>query len=135
VLADEEDTASISLVYACRSADAIPLKREIDEAAARHPQRLSVRYVVSDAAASGTAAPDVQQARIDASLLQQLMPAADAEGCQLLVSGPEGMVRALCGARARDGGASGAGGAGVVSAPLGGVLKQLGYREEQVAWL
>ena len=138
VLADPADDTCIDLLYASRSMDDILLKQDLDEAAARHPERLRVCYVVSASAASAevdAGLPPVRSARrIDAPLLKEQMPAADVDGCQLLVCGPEGLVRTLCGARAQDGGANGADGAGA-TAPLGGLLRQLGYRDEQVAWL
>ena len=138
VLADPTDDTCISLLYASRSAEDILLKQELDEAATRHPGRLRVCYVVSAPAASAEGDSGLEATkmgrRIDAALLRDQMPAADADGCQLLVCGPEGLVRTLCGARAQDGGANGADGVGA-TAPLGGLLKQLGYRDEQVAWL
>lgn len=71
--------------------------------------------------------------RIDSRLLQIHLPAPDAEGVQLLICGPEGMVRSLCGNQARDGGVQASG--SQTMSQLGGSLKELGYKDEQVTWL
>jgi len=148
-LADPADTTSISLVYASRSADDILLKEELDRAAAEHPGRLRTCYLVSrpGAATTDTLPAGVQLGRIDEVILRTHLPPApdpspssterEEDACQLLVCGPEPMVRQLCGPRARDGSASpGPGGAANARHPaLGGILRKLGYRANQVAWL
>jgi len=144
-LADPADSTSISLVYASRTADDILLKEELDLAAAEHPDQLRICYLVSRG--GGPLPEGVQLGRIDEPTLRaHLPPAPDPspssservqDGCQLLVCGPEPMVRELCGPRARDGSASpGPGGAAQARYPaLGGLLRKLGYRANQVVWL
>ena len=152
VLSDPHDTTTVSLVYASRSSDSILLKEELDRAQAAHPDRLTVCHVISQPGCA-TLPPGMRRGRIDESLLQDVLPPpADGsekspqrpsgrgnETCQLLVSGPEAMLVELCGRRARDGGTYFAPGEeGVAQArhpALGGTLRRLGYRADQVKWL
>jgi len=144
-LADPDDKTCISLVYASHSAEAILLKPELDRAAAEHPDRLRTCFVVSEPSAAGGELPlGVRRGRIDEDLLLERLPAApDAtrherpeDACQLLICGPEGMLRELCGHRARDGGVNATGPAAQARHPaLGGTLWKLGYRANQVVWL
>ena len=82
----------------------------------------------------------------EAELLRaNLPPAPDARGdekpedqCHIVVSGPEPLLRELCGPRARDGGVTPGPHAGTANArhpALGGTLRALGYRANQVTWL
>lgn len=115
--------------YASRSADDVLLRSEIDAAAAANPARLTVRHVVARAPESGDSpSGGPSTGTLDAETLRASLPSPDAEGSLVLVCGPERLVRGLCGERARDGGAA-------PEKRLGGVLKQLGYRDEQVCWL
>ena len=106
---------------------------------AAHPGRLHVEYVVSRGAAAGgdepaDLPPGVSVGRIDKARLQGALPPADCDGSsRVLVCGPGGLLRALCGPKAEDGGAVKA--AKARKPPLGGVLRELGYRDEQVDWL
>ena len=166
-LADPSDPTKLTLVYANHSPDRILLKEEIDQAAAMHPDRFRAVYVVSQldskqsplpvsttratgaAAAAAAPPPAVRVGRIDEDLLlSELPPAPDPTGpgprdrgaCHVLVSGPDAMLRDLCGARARDGGVHDPPGTVFPDErrprpALGGVLRQLGYRPDQVTWL
>ena len=72
--------------------------------------------------------------RLDEALLRKHLPppsASDDERTRVLVSGPESLLRALCGPYARDGPTA----PGRKRATLGGVLRELGYRSEEVWWL
>ena len=148
VLTNPEDCTRVSLVYASSSAEGILLKDELDRAAASHPERLSITYLASQPATRGTRLPaDVQRGRVCADVLAARLPPPpradepDSEetraACQLLVCGPEAMLRELCGPRARDGGVTpqGAGGAQAELPAIGGLLGSLGYRANQVTWL
>eukprot|EP00900_Chrysochromulina_parva_P024232 jgi/Chrpa1/6442/Chrysochromulina_OHIO_Genome00013814-RA len=154
-LADSTDTTRLSLVYASKSPSSILLKGELDRAAAEHPDRLRICFLVSqpDPAPSGgtrmvewEALPaGVQLGRIDEHVLRAHLPAAPdsarterlEDACHVLVCGPDSMIRDLCGPRARDGGVQpGPGGAMQARHPaIGGVLRNLGYRSSQVTWL
>jgi cytochrome-b5 reductase len=149
-LSDPKDTTRFSLVYASSSPERILLKEELDRAAALHPERFRLCYLVSEA---GTARGEsglpagVRLGRIDGEILRTHLPpppdsrlGEGADGaCQVLVSGPERMLVELCGRRARDGGTNfgpGEQGAAMARHPaLGGVLYKLGYRADQVTWL
>lgn len=103
------------------------------------------------AAAGGSSLPaGVRVGRIDEELLRAELPAPPesssnapreqpGEACHLLVSGPEPMLLELCGRRARDGGTyygeREVGAAQAKHPALGGMLRKLGYRSNQVAWL
>ena len=154
-LADPTDTTRLSLVYASKSPSSILLKGELDRAAAEHPDRLRICFLVSqpDPALSGGARmvdwealpAGVQLGRIDEHVLRAHLPAAPdssrterlEDACHVLVCGPDSMIRDLCGPRARDGGVQpGPGGAAQARHPaIGGVLRNLGYRSSQVTWL
>ncbi|KAL1502926.1 hypothetical protein AB1Y20_010998 [Prymnesium parvum] len=132
VTSDPDDHTTITLLYASRTADGILLKAELDAAVQQFPEQLSVVHVVSDGASSAPASSPCPT-RIDAALLQRHMPPPEADGTTVLVCGPEGFVRSLCGPAARDGGENRR--ANVASAELGGMLKELGYSDNQVCWL
>ena len=68
---------------------------------------------------------DRELGRIDAHLLRRYVDRADRVGAQsIFVCGPPAMMRSMCGGERRrsDGG----------QGPLGGLLRELGYRDEQV---
>jgi NAD(P)H-flavin reductase len=145
-LADPTDSTCISLVYASRSSDTILLKDELQRAAALHPTRFRATFLVSERDSAGAPPPPgVRVGRIDEEVLkQQLPPPPDVRGkeqpadaCHLLVCGPDAMLTELCGPRARDGGVhAGPGATAQAKHPaLGGLLRQLGYRANQVTWL
>ena len=141
-LADQDDTTRLSLVYASRSPESILLKEELDRAAAQHPERLRISYVVSGLGrgSSGALPAGVRVGRIDSELLRAELPqpATAEQECHVLVSGPESMLVELCGPRARDGGEPTPAEEQAQQARhprLGGVLSKLGYRANQVTWL
>ena len=130
VLADATDKTEISLVFACRSANDILLQAELERARAAHPEQLHIRYVVPRLEA-GPSQPHVSVGRIDdPDLLRSALPKAGEESVKLLVCGPEGMLRTLCGPGARD-----TSDPNCRKPPLGGLLAQLGYLDSQVDWL
>ena len=132
VLNDPNDKTLITLIYASESADTVLLKKELDAASAANPGRMRISYVVG---------------KIDEKLLRDQLPAAPCpetarffdEVPHLLVSGPHSMLVELCGRRARDGGVVLEDGeenaAGALHPALGGTLRKLGYRPDQVKWL
>ena len=157
-LSDPSDTTRISLVYASRSPEAILLKPQLDAAAANYPERLHVAYIVSELTASPTGSRShvgrtgvglpagVQLGRIDEAVLRTHLPPppdgrnaqADEEVCHVLVSGPDALLVDLCGPRARDGGVQQGPHGGTAHAKhpaIGGLLRRLGYRSNQVTWL
>lgn len=150
-LADPKDTTKITLVYASTSPDRILLKEELDQAAAAHPDRFRACYVVSRQGKTSQslegAISGMRLGRINEELLRAELPPApdptndEQTSCHIVVSGPETMLRELCGPRARDGGVHDQPG---INYPderrprhpaIGGVLRQLGYRSNQVTWL
>ena len=132
VLNDPHDKTLITLVYASESVDTVLLKKELDAASAAHPGRMRISYVVG---------------KIDEELLRDQLPSPPCpetarffdEVPHLLVSGPHEMLVELCGRRARDGGVVLEVGeenvAGALHPALGGTLRKLGYRPDQVKWL
>jgi NAD(P)H-flavin reductase len=138
------------LLYACQSPRDLLLKAELDALAAQHPSQFQVRYLVEEplpppvAAASATAAvasvsspsssslslpatadnaassSNVAVGRVSAAAVAGFLPAPTSLDAALLVCGPPGMMRFLCG----DGDAKRPPGQLPV---LGGLLAQVGY--------
>ena len=135
VLADPDDRTMLRLLYACRDEGGLLLRRELDALAAAHPDRLTVRYFVEQgserppndaehAALGGAgrgawASGGVTVGRIEAGAITQLVPPPETPRSALLLCGPPAMTRYLCGALIPTQPAA--------NAPIGGLLKELGY--------
>ena len=117
-LADPNNKTRFTLIYANVSPKDILLKEEFDGLKAKHPDTFNVVYTVDK--------PDSEwkgpTGYVSKELVQQhVAPASLGEKVKVLVCGPPGQVNAVAGKK--DGMKQGA---------LGGVLKELGYTEDQV---
>ena len=156
-LRDPLDRTRLRLLYANRSVDDILLRDEIDALAAAHPARLRVQYVVQEDprrpetggraapfgrffvrwwrrrlcaaddghAAASSNAGGVTTGIVDAAAIARFLPTPDAPRTAFLVCGPPGMMAFLCGPappRAPNG----------ARAELGGLMRELGYRNQVV---
>lgn len=90
ICADEEDTTSISLLYASRNEEDILLRDELDSYALRYPHKFRVSYVLS-------APPEGwkgQAGRIDQAMIREQLPTAG-DDTKVLLCGPPLMVEAM----------------------------------------
>ena len=150
VLPDSPSTR-VSLLFANRKAADILMREEIDALAAAYgPQRLRVRYVISEhddeAAADSGAADGVCASellvgrRIDLPMLREFLPpprpasqAGAPSDCMVMVCGTDGFVEALAGPTTREPPDPVTGKKGKkVQGPLTGHLAELGYTAEEV---
>ncbi|KIP04343.1 hypothetical protein PHLGIDRAFT_20004 [Phlebiopsis gigantea 11061_1 CR5-6] len=117
-LADPSNKTKFTLLFANVTPKDILLKEEFDSLKAKHPDTFNVIYTVDkpDEGWKGTVG------YINKALVQQHIPPASlAEKVKIYICGPPGQVSALAGKK--DGMKQGA---------LDGLLKELGYTEEQV---
>ncbi|KAM0756512.1 ferredoxin reductase-like protein [Meredithblackwellia eburnea MCA 4105] len=116
----------ISILYASPTPSTILLKDDLDSFVKVNPLNVSVKYFV-DKARKGDKG-DWTVARLDLKVLRTLLGKGGDAGVtvsgkkMVVVCGPEGMVNAIAGPRARD----------LSQGPVGGVLGQLGYTSDQV---
>ena len=118
-LKDPSNKTRFTLIFANLTEKDVLMKEEFDALKAKHPDTFNVVYTVDkpDADWKGTTG------YINKTLVQQHIPPASlAEKVKVLVCGPPGQVNAIAGKK--DGMKQGA---------LDGVLKELGYTEEQVS--
>ena len=118
-LSDPQNKTKFTLIFANVTPKDILLKEEFDALKAKHPNTFNVVYTVDkpDDSWNGTVG------YVNKTLIQQHIPPASlAEKVKILVCGPPGQVSALAGKK--DGMKQGA---------LSGILKELGYTEDQVS--
>ncbi|KAI0688573.1 cytochrome-b5 reductase [Cerioporus squamosus] len=117
-LKDPSNKTRFTLLFANVTEKDILMKEEFDALVKKHPNTLNVVYTV-DKPEQGWKGPTgyVNQELV----LQHLPPANLGEKAKIFVCGPPGQVAALAGKK--DGMKQGA---------LGGILKDLGYNEDQV---
>ncbi|KAG7667132.1 putative NADH--cytochrome b5 reductase 1 [Nannochloris sp. 'desiccata'] len=92
VLKDPNDPTKLSLIFANVSEDDILLREEIDDLAARNPDRLSVYYVLNEANAEWTGGKGF----ITADMIQMYLP-APADDVAVVRCGPLPMMEAMKG--------------------------------------
>ncbi|KAJ1675405.1 hypothetical protein EV182_001334 [Spiromyces aspiralis] len=120
VLENPEDKTKLSLLFANRSEDDVILKDELDELAARHPDRFQVHYTI-DKAKRQEWKGDV--GFVTTEMIKKYMPdSSKGEDVLVCVCGPPGMMNLLSGPKAPD----------YSQGELTGLLKQLGYTEKNV---
>ncbi|GAA5925175.1 hypothetical protein JCM3775_006387 [Rhodotorula graminis] len=123
---------TVSVVYASPSPSRILLRNELDALTAQRPGQLKVHYLVdrldADPRASGASAPaGAEVGFLDSKVLSRLIGRGGQPEKRrvVVVCGPEGMVNAVAGPRGRN----------FSSGPVGGVLRELGYRDKEVVKL
>ncbi|KAJ1967316.1 hypothetical protein IWQ62_001940 [Dispira parvispora] len=123
VLNDPEDKTKISLLFANVSEKDILLRDELETLAKQHPDRFSVYYTVDKALkgwsfGEGYITPKMVQDHIPVS-----KPSADGvPKVKIMVCGPPGMMKLVSGPKANM----------KEQGPLTGILKELGYTEDDV---
>ncbi len=117
ILSNPRDTTEVRLVYASRTAADIILRDELDALAAVYPN-FKVTYILSkpDDAWQGA------KGHVSRELLEQHLPPPQAERVKLLVCGPPGFMKSVCGEKVSpsDQGA------------LSGILKGMRFSEAEV---
>lgn len=117
-LSDPSNKTKFTLIFANVTPSDILLKEEFDALKSKHPDTFNVVYTVD----KGDANWKGPTGYVNKTLLQQHIPPASlAEKVKILVCGPPGQVAAVTGKK--DGMKQGA---------VGGILKELGYNEDQV---
>ncbi|KAJ1980788.1 hypothetical protein H4R34_002333 [Dimargaris verticillata] len=126
VLANPHDQTRLSLVLANRTEQDIPLLSQLEALQRQYPEQLSIQLTIDgwsqpDAAEHFITTLPLAVGPISRGLLQQRLPSANASPI-ILVSGPDGMMRAICGERL----------ANMEQGPLQGILQELGYDSSHV---
>ena len=118
VLRNPEDKTKLVLVFANNNLEDILLKDKIDELAAKHPTRFSVTYVVATPPAGWKGG---EKGFCTQELLKSKLPAPSPDAL-VFVCGPPGMMNAVSGPKTPD----------YKQGEVAGLLKALGYVEDQV---
>nr|GAT59838.1 cytochrome-b5 reductase [Mycena chlorophos] len=116
-LSSRHNTTKFKLLYSNVTKEDILMRAELDALAAKYPKNVEVVYLL-DKPPTDWQGPS---GFINADVLKQYVAPASKERTMIMVCGPPGQVAAIAGKK--DGMKQGA---------LGGVLKELGYTEEQV---
>ncbi|KII93272.1 hypothetical protein PLICRDRAFT_171052 [Plicaturopsis crispa FD-325 SS-3] len=117
-LADKGNKTKFKLLFSNVTEEDILLREEFDDLKKKFPDTLDVVYILDKPPKNWTGPTGY----INADLLKKhVAPAANGEKVKVFVCGPPGQVAAVAGKK--DGGKQGA---------VGGVLKELGYTEDQV---
>lgn len=119
-LADPSDKTRLSLVFANVGEGDILLKRRIDALASAHPERFSVRYLVEKPSLGGIFWKG-GVGRVTKEEIARECPAPGAGG-MVYVCGPPPMMKAVSGDKAPD----------KSQGELEGMLKEMGYKAEEV---
>ena len=122
ILRNPEDKTKISLVYANNTDEDILLKHEFDALERKFPGRFQKLYTVNKT--SSECEGMYEKGYITSEMLKKVMPNRMGErNVKVLVSGPPAMTESIAGAK---------GGFGWTQGSLGGILKELGYKSEEV---
>ena len=117
ILANPRDRTQITLVYGNVAEDDILLKRELEALENEHPRQFRAFYALDRPAPSWGG----HAGHISKDLLKTVFPEPTAENIKLFVCGPPGMYKAISGMKE-----------GMKQGQLSGILKELGYTEDQV---
>ncbi len=112
------DKTKVTLVFGNVTEEDILLKREFEDLENQYPQRFRAFYLLDKPSESWTQGKGF----INQELLKTVLPEPKAENIKIFVCGPPGLYKAISGAKKspQDQG------------ELSGILKALGYSQEQV---
>ncbi|KAK7464483.1 hypothetical protein VKT23_006653 [Stygiomarasmius scandens] len=117
-LSSPSNNTKFTLLFSNVTESDILLKPELDALKAKYPNKFDVVYTLDKPPKDWTG----PSGYITKELLQQHVPKADlGEKAKVFVCGPPGQVAAIAGKKA-----------GMKQGELGGILKELGYTEDQV---
>ncbi|KAI9682906.1 MAG: NADH-cytochrome b5 reductase [Trizodia sp. TS-e1964] len=113
-----EDKTKVTLVFGNVTEQDILLKKELNELENTYPQRFRAFYVLDKPPPEWTQ----NKGHINKELLKTVLPEPKSENIKVFVCGPPGFYKAISGTKIspKDQG------------PLEGILKELGYSENQV---
>ncbi|KAI4240209.1 MAG: hypothetical protein L6R40_005238 [Gallowayella cf. fulva] len=119
IFSNPTDKTKVTLVYGNLTESDILLKHEFENLENTYPQRFRAFYMLDQPPDNWTQGGT---GYINYDLLKQVLPEPKVENVKIFVCGPPGMYKAISGVKKspQDQG------------ELGGVLRELGYREEQV---
>ncbi|KAI0275415.1 hypothetical protein BC834DRAFT_840227 [Gloeopeniophorella convolvens] len=117
-LADPVNRTRFTLLYANVTEADILLRKELDALQRAHPERLRIVHTLDSPPAGWAGAAGY----VNADLLKaHVPPASVGDKVKVLICGPPGQVNAIAGKKE-----------GMKQGPVGGILKELGYTEDQV---
>ncbi|KAJ2674704.1 hypothetical protein IWW42_001550 [Coemansia sp. RSA 1085] len=114
----QDSKTQISLLYGSQSESDIIYRRQLDDLAKQHSDRLALTYLVDQEPAS----KDTQLGRPDANSISRFVEGFDKSRDVVLVCGPDPMMAAVSGIRP----------IGPYQGPLSGVLRDLGFLPNNV---
>lgn len=113
---NQDDITQVSLIFANVSADDILLKEKLDKLAACHPN-IKVFYTVSNPPRGWKGG----KGHVSKDMIIKCLPSPGNDAL-ILVCGPPGMMKHICGPKNKD----------FTQGELGGLLKDLGYSKDMV---
>jgi len=117
-LADKSNKTKFKLLFSNVTEQDILLREEFDNLQKKFPETLDVVYLLDKPESSWTGPTGFISADI---ITKHVAPASLGDKVKIFVCGPPGQVAAVAGKKA-----------GMKQGELGGILKELGYTEEQV---
>jgi len=120
ILGTKEDTSTVAMLYGSKTSGEILGKETLDSWAASRPDRFKVTHVLSEEPVDGTWAGG--RGFITKEMIETNFPKPDSD-CLIFVCGPPPLYNVFSGPRDAP---------GQPPSELAGVLKQMGYRTDQV---
>jgi len=121
VLGTSGDASKVSMLYGSKTSQEILAKETLDAWATSSPDRLKVTHVLSNEPSEGSSWSGAR-GFITRELIEANLPKPDSD-CLIFICGPPPMYAALSGPRDAP---------GQPPSDLSGLLKEMGYRTEQV---
>ncbi|KAJ3000643.1 NADH-cytochrome b5 reductase [Globomyces sp. JEL0801] len=116
VISDPSDHTKLTLVFANETEEDILLKKYLDNVAETFPDKLKVHYVVTKPGKGWTQSSGF----VNESIIKNFMPGPGSG--KVFVCGPPGMMSAISGPKTKD----------FKQGEVGGLLKKLGYTENDI---
>ena len=117
IFKNENDSTKVTLLFANKTEDDILLKKELQELENEYPRRFRAFYALDKPAPSWGG----HAGHMDETLLKTVLPEPKEENIKVFVCGPPGMYKAVSGMKD-----------GMKQGEVGGILKALGYSQDQV---
>ncbi|KAG6815385.1 hypothetical protein H0H87_002364 [Tephrocybe sp. NHM501043] len=117
-LADKSNKTKFKLLFSNVTEQDILLREDIDALRKKYPNTLDVVYLLDKPSSSWTGPSGFINADV---IKKHVAPASLGEKVKVFICGPPGQVAAIAGKKA-----------GMKQGEIGGILKELGYTEEQV---